>query len=172
MSKYPATPPGTTIRAKLLASMLPDEVYKTSETTRASNTTLTDDPDLQFALEANATYFVEFHVRYACLSAAGFRVQFNVPSGASGNYGVQGLCSTVSDAAGCGDARFGVHNFSTITTFGDRDSASNQVLAVVEALITTGSTAGTVALAWAQETSNATATKVAAGSYGRLKRVA
>ncbi|AVH57893.1 MULTISPECIES: hypothetical protein [Streptomyces] len=171
MSQYPVIQPGTTVTSGLLMSMLPVEVSKSSATSRASTITLADDPDLQFQLAANATYFIEFFIRYAAVSPGKFRMDFGtLPAGASGNYAIDALDQVVT--GGTGDTRMGVHNPTTPIVLGDRASGSNQCLAQASVYITTSSTPGTLALRWAQETSSATATVVSAGSYARLKRTA
>ncbi|MFF5029254.1 hypothetical protein ACFY2J_34225 [Streptomyces collinus] len=153
-----------------LYGQLPIEVYKASDTTIASSTTFASDPDLTCTLAANSVYRVEMFIHFAALDAARFKTQWSVPSGASGNRSCIGPDQGVilSGTSSGGSGRWGVHAFSTASTYGTRDSAANQCVAIEESVITT-TTGGTLALQWAQATSNATATKVAAGSYMRVK---
>jgi len=146
-------------------------VTKTANTDRASTTTLADDPDLTFTVAAGAVYAIEFFLHYACTTAAGFKTAWDVPSGASGNKGVQGPGSSATDGSANNiSMRSGVHGFSTTVAYGSRNSANNQCLAYEEALITT-SVAGVIAIQWAQNSSNATASRVGAGSWARCLRV-
>lgn len=147
--------------------------YKAAHTDRASTTTLTDDPDLTMTLDANAVWVVEFHLHYAATDTARFRTAWTVPASAAGNRSAvgpdQGVILSSTSAGGAG--RWGVHNFGTTATYGTRDSATNQCVAVEEATVIT-TTAGTCALQWSQVTSSATATRLAQGSWMRAVRLA
>jgi hypothetical protein len=173
MSQYPVIYAGQRITASLLTSMEPLEAYKATDTTRTSTTTVADDPDLVIALEANATYVVEMLIKYAAVTAEQFKTQWSVPAGASGGRGRIGVSSSVNDTTTggpFGDGAFGQHGFATPLTYGTRASAVNQVIAYELGTVTT-TTAGNVALSWAQNASGLTGTKVAAGSYARAKRI-
>lgn len=173
MSQFPVLYAGQRITATLALSMLPLEAYKATSTTRTATTTLADDPDLVIALEANATYFVEFFIKYAAVTAEQVKTAWTVPSGASGGKCRIGVSSAVNDATTggpFGDGAFGQHAFSTSLTYGTRNSTANQVAAYESGTLTT-TNAGNVALQWAQNTSGATGTLVAAGSYARAKRI-
>ncbi|MGW1892151.1 hypothetical protein ACWCP6_18105 [Streptomyces sp. NPDC002004] len=152
-----------------LYGQLPLEAYKTNDTTTTSATMATD-PDLQVTLAANSVYRVEIYMHYAALDAARFKTQWLVPASASGVRSCigpdQGVILSSTSAGGTG--RWGVHAYSTTATYGTRDHATNQCVAIEESVITT-TTGGTLALQWCQATANATATKLAAGSYIRAK---
>lgn len=170
MSQYPSIAAGTRITSSLLRSMLPIFVRKGSDTSRSSTTTVADDPDLTIELEANAQYRVCFWIHYSAVAAGGFKTQWTVPSGASGLRSCWGVdTSPTSTTNPTGDGRWGVHGFTTATSYGTRDS-TNQVLAMEAGDITTTS-AGTLALQWAQTASNATATRVVARSYLEIHRL-
>src|SRR5690606_8411480 len=96
MPKFPPTPAGTRIDAALLQSMLPEVIVKPSTSDRASTTTLTIDPDLQFEGLAGATYLVEFNLMPAAIQAAGFRTEWSVPADASGLKNVLGPASNAT----------------------------------------------------------------------------
>lgn len=176
MSIYPNFTAGQKLTAALLAAGQSMIVYKTANTDRASTTTLTDDPELTFSLAAGAVYIVEFYLHSAAITGALFTTAWTVPSGATGNRSAHGLASTVADTSaapaggGAGSARAGVHGYATTVSYGNRNSGTNQVLCLEESLITTSS-AGTCALKWAQSASNATATRLAAGSWARATRI-
>lgn len=173
MSQYPLINAGQRLTASLVQSLVPLEAYKTAATTRTSTTVLADDPDLTLSLAASAVYDVIFYLHYAAISAAQFKTAWTVPASATGVRSARGLASTVSDSVngGVGDVRSGVHAFATAVTYGDRNNASNQCFALEEARVTT-TTAGTLAIQWAQVTSNATGSVLSAGSYMRVKRIA
>lgn len=148
--------------------------FKAADTNRASTTTFADDPDLQFTAVANAVYKVTFDVHYAALDAARIKTQWNVTATTTGVRSSVGPDQGVilSGTSSGGTGRWGVHAFTTASTYGTRDSGTNQCYMMEESVITVGATGGTIALQWAQATSNATATKVAAGSFMRVTRLA
>lgn len=152
--------------------------YKAANTDRASTTTFADDPDLTCALDASAVYRVEFWLHFAAIdqvsgSPAGrFKTMWNVPAGWTGNRSAVGpdQGAILSSTSSGGQGRWGVHNFSTSATYGDRDSTTNLAFALEEGTIFT-TTAGTVTLQWAQAVSNASATRLAQGSVLRVTRI-
>ena len=177
MSRYPTIYAGQRLTGSLLRSMMPDIVTKEANEDRASTTTLTNDTDLVATLEANARYHVTFLIHFAALDAAQFQTAWTVPSGSSGVRSAAGAAWTLAGGAATAQAadggyhRSGVHAFTTAVRYGSRNSASNQCVCVEEAYVTTSSTAGTLALQWAQAVSNATATRVAAGSSLHVRRI-
>ncbi|MEU3095500.1 hypothetical protein ABZ690_11945 [Streptomyces sp. NPDC006967] len=171
MARYPEIYTAQRITAGLLQSMLPQFALKPSDTNRASTTTLADDPDLQIELEANATYRVEFYIGYSSLAVAGFKTAWTTPSGATGLRSCWGAgTSPTSTTLPTGDGRWGIHGMTTAAEYGTRNS-TNQAMAWETGEVTTTS-AGTLALQWAQVTSDASETRVAARSYLRVERLA
>lgn len=173
MAQYPQIAAGDELTADLLMSMIPQTINKPSNTGRSSTATPTIDPDLQMTLEANATYFVEFHLHYAAADAAQFRTDWTVPTGATGNKCVIGMSASNTGNANADNAtgRFGVHGFGTDVTYGTRNNGADQVYALETAtVITTNS--GTVGINWAQATSNAATTTLYATSFMRVTRIA
>jgi len=172
MSKYPTIYAGQRITGLLLQSMVPDVIRKTVATDRASTTTLADDPDLTTQLEANAVYYVEMELWYAASTlSSGIKTAWTVPSGVTGNRSALGMASTVSDTTPAGVGRWGVHNYTTAVFYGDRQSTTNLILARETSVVTVGSTAGTLALQWAQDTSDATSCRMGVGSLMRVTRI-
>lgn len=174
MSQYPAIFAGQRITAALLTSTLPLDAYKTTSTVRTSTTAFADDPDLILALEANATYWVEMWIKYAAVTAEQFKTTWTVPVGAGGGRSRIGVSSTVSDTGSggpAGDGVFGHHQFATSITYGTRNSASNLSVAYEQGSVIT-TTAGNLALSWAQGAAGAAGTMVGSGSYIRARRIA
>ncbi|MFD8805555.1 hypothetical protein [Streptomyces sp. NPDC059597] len=170
MSYYPAILAGQRITSALLTSLLPQTVNKAAGEDRFATTTLTMDADLQAPLEANAVYHVTMHIHYATTTAAGFQTNWAVPAGATGlrsSVSAGAASNTYSDTPG----NWGVHNFGTAVNHGNRNSSTNQLWLLEEGVINTIS-AGTVALQWAQVTSNAAATRVGGGSFMLIRRIA
>lgn len=173
MPTYPKIPAGVKPTAGLLTSMLPIELWKASSTDRPSTTTFADDPDLTTPLAANAVYRVRFCLFYAALDVSRFKTMWNVPANASGNRSAMGADQGVilSSTSSGGTGRFGVHNFTTACTYGTRNDPTNLCIAVEEATLFTVD-AGTLALQWAQATSNVSPTRLGIGSSLTVKRVA
>jgi len=173
MPQYPVIYAGQRITASLLTSSEPPQFWKNSNTDRASTTTVTDDPDLTTTLEANATYRVIFYLHYAATDTARFKTQWTVPSGATGNRTAVGADQGVilSSTSSGGTGRYGVHSYTTACTYGTRNDNTLLCSAVEEATLTTSS-AGTLAIQWAQATSSATATRLGAGSSLHVQRLA
>ncbi|MFD5682205.1 hypothetical protein [Streptomyces bacillaris] len=173
MPQYPLILPGLDISAELLNAMHPTFAFKPNHTDRASTTTFTADPDLVLPLAGSAVYRVEAWLNYGAGSTGDFKTSWQVPSGATGNRGVLGPGSTASDGGADNiTARFGVHNFGTTVNYnGVRNSTGNMAFALETATIWTTS-AGDISLLWAQNTSDATATRLGAGSYMTARRLA
>lgn len=169
--RYPEIFAGQDIDADTLVNMQPMIVSKPSATSRASTTTLAADPDLTVQLEANAIYFVEFHIHYAALDATKFKTDWTVPSGSSGNRCVLGMGSTANQASADNvSGRFGVHNYATATVYGTRDHVTNQCYAQETATVVT-TNAGTLALRWAQSVSGVSNTTLYDTSLMRVTRL-
>lgn len=173
MSQYPQITAGQRITAALLLSMLPIDLYKTANTTRASTTTLANDPDLTMTLDANAVFSVEMHLFYAAVDAERMKTAWAAPSGATGFRTCVGPDQGVILSAGSsgGQGRWGVHNFNTASTYGTRNSTTLLCYALERGVVTTTS-GGTLALQWAQGTSGTTGAVLSVGSYARVKRIA
>ncbi|MGQ4349681.1 hypothetical protein [Streptomyces sp. SAS_275] len=175
--RYPVIYAGQRVTGTLMSSMLPDIITKNSTLTRASTTTLTDDPDLVATLDANAFYHIVFYIHYAALDVSQIQTAWTTPSGASGVRSASGAAWTLAGgaataaAADGGYSRAGVHGYTTAVRYGTRNSASNQCVAVEESYLSTAS-AGTLALQWAQGVSNASATSLSAGSTLHVRRLA
>lgn len=170
MSYYPTILAGQRITASLLTSLLPNVIYKTTSEDRSATTTLTADTDLQAPLEANAVYHVMMQIHFATMTVAGFQTDWSVPTGASGgrsSISAGANSNTYADTTG----NFGVHNFNTAVNHGNRNSSTNQLWLMEEGMITT-TNAGTLALRWAQVTSNAAATRVGSNSVMIVRRLA
>lgn len=151
--------------------------YKPADTPRTT-ATLADDPDLTCLLDAGAVYRIEFTLHYAAIdlvsgSPAGrFRTQWTVPAGASGFRSAVGpdQGQTLSGTSSGGQGRWGIHQFGTACTYGDRGDNTLLCTAFEEATVFT-TNAGTVALQWAQAVANATSTLLGQGSTLRVTRI-
>jgi hypothetical protein len=145
--------------------------YKPANTDR-TNSTLADDPDLTVMLDANAVYRVEFHLHYAATDTARFRTAWTIPTGATALRSAVGpdQGQILSSTSSGGTGRYGVHQPGTACIYGTRNDNTSQCFALEEGTVFT-TAAGTCALQWAQSTTNATASKLGAGSSMRVTRV-
>lgn len=178
MSLYPEIAAGQSIRASLLQSMLTQEIVKQGDTD-ITTAAFSQDPELTVSLEADAVYRVEFRLLVggrANTDAAGgdFRTEWAVPLNASGLKNVHGPSSVASANANADGvtARMGVHNFDTDVPYRCVRNSTGLYFEVLEWCnnLSTNS-AGTLALRWCQNVAHTTATRVAAGSVLRVRRI-
>jgi hypothetical protein len=145
---------------------------KASDTSRASTTTLADDPDLVFAIGANETHEVEYVLAYAAPSSAtpDFKVAVDAPSGAAGMIFISGPTSGSTDVTATSMLQAAITAFATGIALGTHGGTTKS-FAFIKALIRNGATPGDVALQWAQNSSNATATVLYTDSYMKRQQV-
>lgn len=164
---YPSWNSGQTITAAELTSMEALYAYKSSDQSVTSSTTLVSDNALFLPVAANATYDFFCYLNYTggTQGASDIKVQWTVPAGATLRFQPVGI----GTGGGMG--------------FGNTDSAASSVAlgtqgsgtlcgATMLGTLIMSSTAGTLQLEWAQNSSNATATTVKAQSLLRLARLA
>lgn len=172
MAQYPVWLAGQDITASKLQDMVENVTVKSISTDRASNTTLTLDPDLQFAAAAGVTYWVRFYCWFAAVPAADVKTSWTIPAGVTGNRSVQGPGSAASQADMDNiSMRHGVHGYATSISYGSRTSAANHFLVVEESVVQVSATAGTIGLNWAQVVSDVTASQLRAGSTLTYRRI-
>jgi hypothetical protein len=138
-------------------------VRKTSNESVTSSTTMQNDDVFAFAVAANTAYALEGYVQYdgAHAVAGDIKADFTVPASSVftwSNFGtnVSSLVeyNVVPQAASV--SRFMGANDGTTMTFQPKG------------YLATAGTAGTLQFRWAQNTSNATATRVTVGSWMKL----
>jgi hypothetical protein len=165
--------------------MLPQWARKTSDTSRAATTTPADDPHLTWTVDANAVYQCTGWIKYDGPTAADLLVTWTIPSGADGEWYGWGVGHSPVIAF----SNTGVAQLDTASSRGypiraeSLDIILNQrsvgclgvgSILVVQIGLTlrVGSTGGTFALKWSQQTSDATAVTVYTDSALRLDRIA
>lgn len=172
MAKYPLIPPGTSLTTGIMASLLADVATKTALESVTSSTALQNDDELVLPVEASAVYemaLVLFHDSDATV-AGDIKIAWTGPAGAALSWGVHGANTSVTTSTGVGSVNMQTRTIAEFASFGGGDSAGTTALAF--GTLTTAGTAGTLQLQWAQETSNAVATNVRAGSRLTLRRTA
>jgi hypothetical protein len=163
---YPTYLAGQRITPSLLQAAVPLEAMKTADTDRASTTTVTADPELILALAASAEYQIEGMILTSNANQAGdLMCTLAGPAGAVGTWSVMGPDTLASSDANTIRQR----SFGLGTAAGYGHPSANQVAYPLHGrIITTG--AGNASFNWAQVASNATPTRVAAGSWLRAIR--
>jgi hypothetical protein len=154
--------------------------YKAASLGRASLTSLTNDPDLQVIVSANAVYIVEAFLSYNTLAASGIGFAFGwfAPSGFGGRVGVTYRMSGDTATVGGGgpastvDLLWNEHcdnggPWGAGATPGDNKNHS----VMVNGLLTLGANGGPFGLRWCQDASNVTALTLNLGSWLSLTRV-
>lgn len=145
------------------------KAVKTALTARPSTTTLSNDPDLVLAIPGAGTYVIEAFVSvYNTLAAT---------VGASYNLNYSGTFTAASSIMGVATSATGPSGNALITgtvttslVAGNCGTTSPSPLLIKATLVATG--AGNLGFAWAQNSSNATATNVGAGSYITATKIA
>lgn len=171
MSTYPAWAAGQRVTAALLTAAQPAMAYKLADQSVSSSTTgttLINDSHLFLPLAINATYeLVYCYLAYDGQTPnADIKLAFTLPTGAvmrwapwGGAIGSPSAVDTVDKDASAGARPLGTFGFPARMT------------ARPAGRITTSSTAGNLQLQWAQNTANATATTLYAGSCLGLLRI-
>lgn len=140
---------------------------KSATASISSNITLQPDSELFFAVEANAIYVVEAMIQYdGAAGNADLKMLFRTPSG--GSFAGSATVISTSGATAFDLAQIAIPGNGSFDmgTLG----SGTQSFKVNGMLITAGS-AGNLSIEWCQNTSNATATRVLAGSYITGRRV-
>lgn len=138
------------------------------DTSRASNTTLTNDPDLSLAVDANKKYEVAVRLQYLATNTPNLKISFTVPgsttfAGEIIAIGTGGSVTTIN-AIDAGNPVTATYHIAGVSPF---DGAIK-----VSGILTTAGTGGNFTLQWAQDTSSAATTIIRGGSSMLLRRVA
>ncbi|WP_237313941.1 hypothetical protein [Streptomyces sp. AMCC400023] len=151
--------------------MLPQTVRKTADESRSATTTYADDTHLVFAAEALAVYTMVGWVKYFADPTPDIKMLFSVPSGCLGEWAwlMPGQGTAASSLLGYPLRTETIDAGSGRTGYGTSDSIH---FTPVSGLFRMSSTAGNIALQWAQNTSNATATTLYTDSWLQFQRIA
>lgn len=156
-------------------------LYKASDESRASTTTLADDADLVLILNASKKY--RFRLQFLCWANATADFKWTILAGAAtaGAYamwGPQTMTTVVSanweTATNTGYYGHLIANITAGTARnvnGNNTSTARAIISCQGMIETPSSSPGTLAFQWAQNTSNATAAVVYAGSFLAYKEI-
>jgi hypothetical protein len=143
----------------------PTTIHKTGDTSWTSTTTLTDDPDLKFPVDANGTYEFEIVIGALTVSTSvGLKTTLTFPAGARLDYGREGLASSAAFDDWQQNATTSGSPTATWST-----SANNATIRM-NGTIFNGSTAGNLTVQAAQGTSNASSAWILRGSRIRYRQ--
>lgn len=161
---------------KLRASEINDAMIKTvrapSDISKTSSTAFSDVTGFALALEANCAYLFDGYIGYNSIAAADFKLALAVPAGATGHWGAHGLATTTTGSVGViNGERKAAFGDSNALAYGGSDLTIGALFVRPAGYILTSSTAGVLQVRFAQNTSNATATVVVAGSWLRATKV-
>ena len=147
-----------------------------AEQTVNNTATLTTLTDFTYAPVANATYVAEFVLIYLSGTTPDVKFKWDISSvsGCTIEWGQTGA-SAINAAAPSGGGAITTYNSmhdqtQTMALAGQGTGADNKVVVPVFATIHNSSTAGNLNLQWAQNTANASDTKLLVGSYMKITR--
>lgn len=150
-------------------SASPRTVYKTAAEDVVSSTSLQDDDHLVLPIEANSKYAVEGLFIVAANSATpDIKFSFSLPTSATLSWTLSGNDNT----AGTADYAAIVDMASNGSTKERPTNGSIPFGYQMAGYLATGANAGNLRLRWAQVASNAAASRLAAGSWLRILKVA
>lgn len=145
--------------------------HKPSPTSRTSNTTLADDPDLLFPVLANEEFLGRVYLDVgSSLTTTGIKVTIAAPSGATGHIVAQ-LINDAQSAQEADTIRTDTPGTALDFTTTIVGTALNGELQIIFH-ITNGSTAGNISVQWAQSTSSGTALTLRTGSHMTVDKTA
>ena len=141
---------------------------KAADTSRASATTESNDPDLSMTVAANSTYWVDLFLNYegGTQGAADLKLGFAVPASAT----LRSSADYVNSSGGAVTEVYYTSGGAALIP-GTNGAGNIRGLSLRGTLITAGSS-GTFALSWAQNTSSGTATILHTGSALVLRLIA
>jgi hypothetical protein len=153
---------------------VPVAVFKPSNTSRNTTTSVADDPDLILPVAASTTYEVRGVIFYdgPATGTGDIKWTFSLPSGATGQYQMihQNL---TAGTAGMWQINWTDGPNLTTTQANTQGTGSPNILAMTfSGLLAVAGTAGNLTFRWAQNTSNGTNTRVYQQSYMVAQRIA
>jgi len=136
------------------------KAFKGSSTDRTSTTSIVDDPDLVFALQAGATYRIDVSLLFVGVTSGAQGFKWAIAY--SGAAAIVGSATGIQSLASVGSVRAPFTPTSS-NSIGPIATASNDAL--VYSFLFKTSSAGTLSVQWAQSSSSANATRLVTGSY-------
>ena len=141
-------------------SCLYSRIAKSLDTTRTATTTLSADPDLQFAMVASAKYWISLRAFFDTTDIADFKWRHNGPASPT----LVRLLRRWILPGGTAEAGIAVDTAFSSADLAIVSTGTNGGIVKLEGVVANGVNAGTFSFSWAQNTSNASNTIVRAGS--------
>jgi hypothetical protein len=165
---------GSKLRAAELNDVSPLLGILASSASVTSSTTLVQSA-LAVTIEASSEYALDGYIAYDAGATGDFKMALTVPTGATGHWGLHAV-ATGSSANGGTDGdmtalRLDAFGTSNVLTAAGSTSFSGRMVALIRGYISTSTSVGAVTVHFAQNTSNATATTLASGSWLRLWKI-
>lgn len=141
---------------------------KTATETRTANATLASDTDLQFPVAAGAKYRFTFRIFYDTSAAGDLKWRLTGPASPTL---IRFLHKAIVPGA-TALSEVAVETAFSASDITELSSSGNGGYIEISGILHNGTTAGTVAFAWAQATSDAGNTSILAGSTVSYERIA
>ncbi len=140
------------------------EVEKATQTGITSDNTFTDDPALKFTIAAGIVYRFQFFVNFYTNATPDFKWEITGPAGINTiEFGYKAIAPDGVLSSGVGSA--------LATSVAITSASNGPGLIEITGIIYSGTAAGDIAFAWAQNTSDPADTIVRAGSYAQYLAV-
>lgn len=162
------TPGEVLVSSDVNTWFVPRAAVKVSATSRA-NSTQSADPELTLPVDSSAIYHLTVVLHFDGPTAGDIQVQWAAPAGTAMTMVLMGLVATA--ALNTDDVTFGAPTASPWAVAAGCLGAGTNTALMLAGTVVTSSTAGTLALNWAQQTTNATPTILHVGSMMKLDRI-
>lgn len=145
-------------------------VFKAADTTRTGTTTLTDDPDLTFAVATSEVWeFEATLILQAATTASDWKFTFTGPAASTCYWSPQlGSVNPAWATTGTGGSATALLACATSIATA---SANNIHGVVLKGVIVNGANAGALTFQWSQNTSDASNNSVKVGSFLRYRKI-
>ncbi|WP_267244339.1 hypothetical protein [Streptomyces sp. PR69] len=140
---------------------------KTADQSVTSSIAVVDDDHLTLTVEANSVYAFDTYLDADGDTGGDLRLTFTGPAGASGSWTPDGI--SLGNANNIGQVKRSRNALAAEDSVGILPAGT---IVTPSGQITTGGTAGALTLRWAQDTSSATPTRLLAGSWLRVTKLA
>ena len=137
------------------ATSINDAVVKTADEIINNSTTLQNDDELKYALEASTVYVIEAYIYCVAAGDTGIKIGASVPAGCTIRMNRVGTQNSGSSTV--------IQRDSTVNIHARLDNANTKIVKVTFLLLN-GVTAGNFQLKWAQSTAVVANTTVKIGS--------
>ncbi|MFB7171074.1 hypothetical protein ACFCYM_09665 [Streptomyces sp. NPDC056254] len=164
---------GTAAAAVADLSALTQTVSKPVDEPRTATTVLADDGHLFASLEADSVYRFTAMLLFDGPEAADASLTFTAPADATGGWTPTAGTLGTTGPDGSAQIKMAARQFGSASDIGVMASSASLagIMAMPHGIVATGPTAGLLRLRWAQQTSNATAVNLKAGSVLEVVKV-